>query len=135
MLSLLHLLQSFPTHYYLGLASLIFSLILATPALPRMSSFPILSILFISIIHLNMCTGLCVRMPWTDFCANFTSTAICYIVNTRFFTLAKSHNESVFNGQWIQPDRAGGCKSCSSVFLDNPQVQRHTFPYRVCQVF
>ena len=63
MLSLLHLLQSFPTHDYLGLASLIFSLILATPALPRMSSFPILSILFISIIHLNIvsvsgCRGL-----------------------------------------------------------------------------
>ncbi|KAK2182308.1 hypothetical protein NP493_360g02025 [Ridgeia piscesae] len=63
-------------------------------------------------------------MPWEDFCANFTSTAICYIVNTSFFSLTKKyHCESMFRGEWEPPDRAGGSMTCSDQYLNNPQYK------------
>ena len=62
-------------------------------------------------------------MSFDDFTRLFTNVDICHFVNTSFFTIKKTWNETIWHGQWTVAGRNGGGNYESSTFLSNPQVQ------------
>ncbi|BFZ25902.1 hypothetical protein BsWGS_28940 [Bradybaena similaris] len=60
-------------------------------------------------------------MSFDDFISHFTDVDICHFVNTSFFTLKKSWNESLLFGAWSSSGRNGGNVFESKTFLSNPQ--------------
>lgn len=66
-------------------------------------------------------------MTFEDFCAHFTFVSICHLVNTSWFSLAKTWHVTSTIGRWIdgpkgsRTDRAGGCSNHKETFLLNPQ--------------
>ena len=60
-------------------------------------------------------------MSFADFIDNYTNTDICHMLNTSFFSLSKTWHEGASVGEWVKPDRAGGCGN-NDTFLKNPQV-------------
>ncbi|KAL5005458.1 hypothetical protein ScPMuIL_018914 [Solemya velum] len=62
-------------------------------------------------------------MSFEDFCKYYDNVSICRVVNTSFFSLAKTWHEGVGHGSWKKPDRVGGCLNNKETFLHNPQFR------------
>ncbi|XP_046381711.1 calpain-5-like isoform X4 [Haliotis rufescens] len=60
-------------------------------------------------------------MSFSDFIQNFSSIQICHFVNTSFFSLKKTWNESSMHSKWSHSGRNGGSNYFSPTFLSNPQ--------------
>ncbi|XP_035828504.1 calpain-5 [Aplysia californica] len=60
-------------------------------------------------------------MTFEDYCKYFVQTCICRVVNTSYLSLSKTWHEGLSHGQWVKPDRAGGCPNNKDTFLLNPQ--------------
>jgi calpain-5 len=60
-------------------------------------------------------------MTFEDFCRYFVNMSICHRVNVSFMSLQKTWRETLMDGQWNTPDRAGGCSNNKSTFFNNPQ--------------
>jgi len=61
-------------------------------------------------------------MTFVDFCKHFSNLSICHRVNTSLFSLQKRWYDSMFDGAWVKPHRAGGCANNGDSFFNNPQV-------------
>ena len=60
-------------------------------------------------------------MELNDFLYYFDEVSICRVINTSLLTIRKTWSESVVNGDWNIPNRAGGCINFKGTFCDNPQ--------------
>ncbi|XP_076452213.1 calpain-5-like [Babylonia areolata] len=58
-------------------------------------------------------------MAFTDFVHYFTSVDICHFVNTSFFTIKKTWNESIWHSQWTTAGMNGGGEYQTSIHLIN----------------
>ncbi|XP_064113943.1 calpain-5-like isoform X5 [Macrobrachium nipponense] len=68
-------------------------------------------------------------MTFDDFVEHFTDLSICFLINTKVFSLTKTWHETTFYGAWTigirghNADRAGGCTNHKETFLRNPQYR------------
>lgn len=68
-------------------------------------------------------------MTFDDFVEHFTDLSICFLINTKVFSLSKTWYETTFYGAWTigirghNADRAGGCTNHKETFLRNPQYR------------
>ncbi|XP_047474397.1 calpain-5-like isoform X4 [Penaeus chinensis] len=68
-------------------------------------------------------------MTFDDFVEHFTDLSICFLINTKVFSLSKTWHETVFMDAWTigirghNSDRAGGCPNHKDSFLRNPQYR------------
>ncbi|ROT73374.1 calpain T [Penaeus vannamei] len=68
-------------------------------------------------------------MTFDDFVEHFTDLSICFLINTKVFSLSKTWHETVFVDAWTigirghNSDRAGGCPNHKDSFLRNPQYR------------
>lgn len=60
-------------------------------------------------------------MEFTDFLRYFNEITICRTINTSLLTIRKTWYESIVFGEWLSPDRAGGCINYRETFCSNPQ--------------
>jgi hypothetical protein len=61
-------------------------------------------------------------MTFDDFCTHFVNMSICHRVNTSALSLQKRWRETLIDGEWTTPNRAGGCSNNKATFFNNPQV-------------
>jgi len=73
----------------------------------------------------DVCTSLwrVCRMTFDDFCKYFFNMSICHRVNTSAVSLQKRWHETLVDGEWTTPHRAGGCSNNKTTFFNNPQVR------------
>ena len=71
------------------------------------------------------------RMPFDDFCSNFTNLVICRTPNKSYLSLHRTWHETVMISAWKvgqgRANRAGGCINNRETFLLNPQVCQQQF--------
>ena len=65
-------------------------------------------------------------MSYDDWLSQFHDVSLVYLVNTKFFSLAKRWHCYDFNGEW-KGTSAGGCVNYPDTFLNNPQVRTCTY--------
>ncbi|UYV65160.1 K02A2.6-like [Cordylochernes scorpioides] len=67
------------------------------------------------------------KMPFLEFCRNFTDISICHMPNSTWYSYETMWYEASIRGRWTSGtehskyDRSGGCVNNKRTFLQNPQ--------------